>query len=510
MAEEAAGEDLAEPEHLSEQEAGVEDAAEAPEEAAAEEAAAEDAVAEEVAAELDVQESMEADADADADAAFDEATAFAYPADPGPGVYATSQQSTYSEPGTAGHDEAGHQALEEDEGNLLEQLADGALVKAYSSTASAAGRKVNHLVERCLLEATEARRCTFFIEAPGNHKSVFSCRLGDQDMKVFSQVFNSPLPFLVQLDLSYNLLTDAGAKQLASTLLVNRARRLTSLSLRSNSIGPDGCVAVCSALRRVPSLRRLDLSQNPLGRTGGLTVVELLKGSPDLLELHMADTEADIDVLVCLAAAILPGHLQLKVCDIQNPRIGTLQEDHTIHLGRMLRVNTHITELYLGKHRIRDEGIRQLVDFLLENKVLRVLDLRCNDLGADGAKHIGKLLASDCQLLTLNLSGNRIGEKGNESGAKALAEGLQRNKTLRNLDLNHNSLCGLALQMLGVGIAHSSTLATLALFHNQWDQPSSLKFQQILNDRSRLVPLKTDFVTSEVDLRIDVCKQDLN
>lgn len=467
-----------------------------------------DVVDAELAADLDA-ELFIGEAEADADAAFDEATVEAVPDEPGDGFQAETNLDR-SDLKFAGLDEAPQFFVEEDDGSLVEMLKDNALVKEYSSAALASGRKVNHLVERCLLEATQARRDTFFIEAPGNHKLVFTTRIADEDVKIFSQVFIRPLPFLSRLDLSYNLLTDAGAKQLASALLVTRARRLTSLSLRSNSIGPDGCSAVCSALRSISSLRRLDLSQNPLTRKGGLTVIDLLKVRPELLELYLGDTEADIDVIVGLSTALLPGHLKLKVCDIQNPRISTLEEDHTIHLGRMLRVNSHISELFLGKHRMRDEGIRQLVDFLLENKVLRVLDLRCNDLGADGAKHIGKLLASDCRLLSLNLSGNRIGEKGNDSGAKALAQGLQRNKSLRNLDLNHNSLTGLALQFLGVGISASTSLEQLALFHNQWDQPSSLKFHQILHDRSRLVPLKTDFTTSEVDLRIDVCKLDVN
>merc|ERR1712194_976295 len=132
----------------------------------------------------------------------------------------------------------------------------------------------------------------------------------------------------------------------------------------------------------------------------------------------------------------------------ENPRISTKQEDHTVHLGRMLRVNTSISEIYLGKCKFRDEGIRQLVSFLMENKTLRVLDLRCNEIGADGASHLGTLLGSDCQLSLLNLSSN----------------------------------------------------------HNQWDQESSFKFHKLLANRARILPLRMDFVTSEVDFKIDICK----
>merc|ERR1719163_603025 len=155
---------------------------------------------------------------------------------------------------------------------------------------------------------------------------------------------------------------------------------------------------------------------------------------------------------------------------------------------------------------MRDPGVLQLVSYLLENKTLRVLDLRCNEIGAEGAKSLALLLKSDCQLVQLNLAGNRIGEMGNVSGAAAIAAGLLENRMLSHLDMNQNALCGEALQQLANAVDENSTLESIALFHNNWDQPSSYKFHQILNDRARVFPIAADFVTSEVDLRIDVCQ----
>lgn len=172
----------------------------------------------------------------------------------------------------------------------------------------------------------------------------------------------------------------------------------------------------------------------------------------------------------------------------------------------MLRVNTGLSEIYLGKHKIRDDGVKHLVSFLIENKTLRVLDLRCNEIGAEGAKSLGHLLKTDCQLMQLNLSGNRIGEKSNTSGAQAIAEALLSNRMLSHLDLNHNMLCGEALQLIAMAVDENSTLESIALFDNQWDQSSSYKFHQIFHDRARVFPISADFVTNEVDLRIHICK----
>jgi Ran GTPase-activating protein (RanGAP) involved in mRNA processing and transport len=281
---------------------------------------------------------------------------------------------------------------------------------------------------------------------------------------------------------------------------------LWSLSLRGNSFGPAGCEVVCEALKGCPVLRRVDVSQNQIGKQGGLMLVELLQFSGGLLELYLGDTEADIDVLVGFSTVMLTGVPQLKVCNLENPRLDTKQEDHTVHLGRMLRVNTSLSEIYLGKCKFRDEGVRQLVSFLMENKSLRALDLRCNEIGAEGACHLGTLLASDCQLSLLNLSSNRIGEKENVNGANALASALLSNRMLRALDLSNCMLCGQALLGIGEALEKNSTLETIALFHNQWDQPASFKFQKILGSRTRITPLRTDFVISQVDLNMDVCK----
>lgn len=389
---------------------------------------------------------------------------------------------------------------------LAEYFNDRRLAKDYAQACQSQGRPVNPLVERSLLESIEARQASWFVEAPGSHPRTFSSRLDNSDMMIFSQVFSGPVQWLVRLDLSYNVITDEGVTILARALLGQRARRLEAFSIRGNSMGPEGCKELGMALMDCPSLYHVDVSQNPLGRTGGLHVVELLKARPDLEEIVMADTEIDIDVLVATSKALLDGSHRLRLCNVENPRIQTLQEDHTVHLGRMLRVNTHLSEIYFGKHKMRDEGVRQLVDFLLENKTLKVLDLRCNELGSDGAGHLARLLSSDCQLTRLNLSGNRIGENDNVEGARALAEALLNNRLLNHLDLNKNRLCGQSLQLLADAVDKNSTLESIALFHNLWDQSSSFKFHQILNDKARILPFRADFITSEVDLRIDVCQ----
>lgn len=154
----------------------------------------------------------------------------------------------------------------------------------------------------------------------------------------------------------------------------------------------------------------------------------------------------------------------LRVLDVENPRLFTHQGEHITHLGKMLRSNSSLAEIYLGKFRFRDIITDLFLDDTgVDQQRLRVLDLRgivfrcwtgrqsfllldreknnwdyfetdyfkvaariyilctttCagNEIGAKGAVHLAKL-ATYGSLVLLNLNHNRIGEKENCEGKK--------------------------------------------------------------------------------------------
>merc|ERR1719440_1413766 len=77
------------------------------------------------------------------------------------------------------------------------------LLEAYVAAKHGSGGKVNHMVERSLersLNECMEGRPDFFIEAPGHHPLVFSNRLSDLDMKIFSEVFSHAAHFLTRVD----------------------------------------------------------------------------------------------------------------------------------------------------------------------------------------------------------------------------------------------------------------------------------------------------------------------
>jgi len=283
------------------------------------------------------------------------------------------------------------------------------------------------------------------------------------------------------------------------------AAPLTTLSLKGNEIDGTG-MSLLLGSGKLSMLKRLDVSGNPLEKDGGLAVAEYLQNNTVCQETWMNDCQIDCDVLIAVAAVLQINNHSLKVCGLENPRLTNIQGEHCYHFSRMLKVNAGIQEIYLGKHRMCDRDVQIMTTMLMGNMSLKVLDLRCNDIGVDGAIALSEWLsAPSCQLQKLNLCANRIGEKDATEGIEALACSLLPNKVLSHLNLNHNQLCPDALRLLGQAIDQRETKQMrLELFHNNWNDVAANIFLTIFRDTSRLFPVDADFCLQEVDGRISV------
>ncbi|EGR33340.1 leucine rich repeat protein [Ichthyophthirius multifiliis] len=82
------------------------------------------------------------------------------------------------------------------------------------------------------------------------------------------------------------------------------------------------------------------------------------------------------------------------------------------------------------------EGLESLGKLLEYNGSIILVDLKNNNINADGAYIISKTLERNKSLLSLDLKWNEIGAKG----AEMLLEGLEKNTTIKNLDLSCNKI----------------------------------------------------------------------
>jgi len=381
--------------------------------------------------------------------------------------------------------------------------------RLYDEVCRHGNRKPNPLVLDLLPDEDKPPGDLAF-HAAGNNRHTFekSLRILPPDISCITELF---LGFpkwsavITALDFSYNFIGDAGAEELAR--LLPECPLLASLALIDNSIGASGMCALVEAIKRagLAHLRAFDVSLNPLHKKGGLAAAALIektahKGDDGanggrskvmLQELRLASCELEVDSVVAIAERLALANRTLRVLDVSNPRLFSLQADLSEHYARMVRMNPTLETVHVAKQRLGDEGTRILVQGLLENRTLRCLDLKANNISITGASHLATLLRADSNLETLILRANPI----QDEGVGHISHALWYNRSLRHLDCGMCALTGKGVCQVADAIERNTTIERLELFENAWDEDSAQRFHEVLEGvQNRLTPLALDFL----------------
>ncbi|CAM9423343.1 unnamed protein product [Ectocarpus sp. 13 AM-2016] len=229
--------------------------------------------------------------------------------------------------------------------------------------------------------------------------SLKRCGIGDAGATALAQGLLGNA-VLEQLNLTGNLIGDAGAIAIVASGVGPSGGFLLDLWLSSNRVGVTGAEGMAAALAKSPELRELHLSGNPLGNAG---VPTLVKGA--------------------VAGRRLRGLYVGGCCVSDNGAKET---------ANALQTSLHLETLCLGHNTIGNDGASALARVLADNHALRRLLLPCNMLKAAGGKAIAAMLLSNDTLLCLDISNNRLGA----TGLAALATAIAKNSTLLELDLS--------------------------------------------------------------------------
>jgi Ran GTPase-activating protein (RanGAP) involved in mRNA processing and transport len=121
----------------------------------------------------------------------------------------------------------------------------------------------------------------------------------------------------------------------------------------------------------------------------------------------------------------------------------------------------------LSDNRLKDEGVSAVCKAIQSNKETKLasLNFRYNGIGPVGANTVAAMVAVTGALTKLSLAENNLGEEG----TKAICEALEKNETLKELDLrggypSFNNIGGAAgvkhvAKMLGVNGALTQVIA---------------------------------------------------
>lgn len=151
-----------------------------------------------------------------------------------------------------------------------------------------------------------------------------------------------------------------------------------------------------------------------------------------------------------------------------------------VPLARSLALNAHLQALDLGDNGLKAAGIGEIVSALTGGgaPALRLLSLRQNQAGEDGADSICALLQSAHPLTSLDLAGNALGNKG----VARLAEGLAANRTVSALCLEHNEIDSEGAERLAPALASNAALTSLSLEWNQIGPPGGKALAEALRE----------------------------
>ena len=315
---------------------------------------------------------------------------------------------------------------------------------------------------------------------PGNTTYNFEHRITDKDIQSISIAYMTNVGNIVEMDLSYNKLTDKGASVLSK--LLEYADNIKKINLKGNKLGDNGCDSMNKALKEKKKLVYLNLNSNTFGNVGLMSINELLFKTPSLKFLDVGGNRYDWDGIISLMSALKITNKTLEVLNLDDPAYRISDQHFFNHIGKMFLSNKGLRKLSLKFNQLRWEGLNCIIFSLVKNNTLTVLDLTGNQICFQGMIYVRDYLKKkDSILKSLILCGNKL----RDQGAKVLVDGLVENTSLVHLDITNNDIGDEGFTEFGNKIKDNQGIKSLKLFRdNHWN--NNEKSIEIFNDYLKL------------------------
>ncbi|XP_075717699.1 leucine-rich repeat-containing protein 34 isoform X1 [Rhinoderma darwinii] len=368
------------------------------------------------------------------------------------------------------------------------------LSQQYDMACTELNQPVNHFIEEEFRQIEQPEQYMSTLHICGNNRQVAVKRVTDEDFLAISHVLKQN-SFITNLDLRFNNLTNNGAVYIAKFL--QDGCSLFHLNLMGNDIETDGAEHIAKALHRNDTLRSLRMTGNKIGNKGAMFFAAMLQINSTLEELDLGDCDLGIQSLIAFAT-VLKQRNSIKSINLNRPLFYVLQEDTSIHIALMLKVNNTLQEIHLSKHEMTDSGVERLCEALHENKTLKYIDLSCNKITRDGGKCLAELLKKNTTLEILDLTSNRMEDEGAIYLAKAIHS---YNSSLKALAIISNNITGQGLKELAAAMTANKGLEYIYIWGNVLDEDTCKTFSDLLST-GRLNASSTDVRPYIVDGRV--------
>lgn len=269
------------------------------------------------------------------------------------------------------------------------------------------------------------------------------------------------------LNLSHNGITDVGGVALASAFIPTVSptgapgqwnKTLFTMILMGNDLGDDTLLAFSNATVCNRDLTRVDLSWNHVGPQGTNCLWRCFQRNPLVNFFLMANEIGDEGTVhLCDAVKRFGGRSQTSLNLYRN----NITHRGAEAVGKLLQHNSTLLEVNLTGNSIGQKGMLALKQCLLEGEEdcnLHSLNLSNNLLGDEGAIQLAELIAGNISaLIHVDCSNNNITDKG----ATALVKALQSNTTLQMIDCQGNAFGPKATAALEELIRETKTMKSI-------------------------------------------------
>ncbi len=234
-----------------------------------------------------------------------------------------------------------------------------------------------------------------------------------------------------------------------------------TLSLRSCSIGDQGCKFLARRLSKCPNSQSkisLNLHVNDIHEEGIHHIAEVIENPTLISELSLSYNPIGNSGLSTLCEA-LSTNTSLKNLNLSNCSL-SLDDHGVIPRLHVLSINTTLEYLNLSSNSIGNTDLKNICESLSTNTSLKSLDLSgCSlTISDDNGAALYQLLKQNNSLKYLNLSYNTV------TNCRHIAAGLAVNKTLRSLNLNSCKLTDRSIEELSTRLINK--IETLKIWYN--------------------------------------------
>jgi Ran GTPase-activating protein (RanGAP) involved in mRNA processing and transport len=183
-------------------------------------------------------------------------------------------------------------------------------------------------------------------------------------------------------------------------------------------VGPEGVVPLLKSLMQCKRVEGLLLGNNITGSKGAREIAKCIRREDNQITTwYLGGNQFTAEDIEVIAKAL---ERDDKVYALWLKRNPVLPEG-ALSLGRMLAVNSTLTTLDLSNCGILDEGCRVLFeDGMMRNHTMKHLYLNTNGITVAGCVVIARYFDAGGELESLYMSCNPIGDEGTEILAKAL------------------------------------------------------------------------------------------